>query len=172
MPIEIREAGPHETDLLVPLLLLAEPSAPSLRWSLRNLSDAVYRLDDDGVLAGAATVRWAGDPCEIVELAVAEERQGRGLGRALVAWLLAEARRRGKGAMEVGTANASLGNIAFYQKVGFRMDHVRKDYFWYDRSDRVEHGIPVRDLLVFRYELAEPVARPRGRRMDSRGRPA
>jgi GNAT superfamily N-acetyltransferase len=163
MPIEIREAEPHEIESLVPLLLLAEPSLPSLRWSLRNLSDAVYRLDDDGELAGAATVRWEGDPCEIVELAVAEPRQGQGLGRALVEWLLGEARRRGKGAMEVGTSNASLGNIAFYQKVGFRMDHVRKGYFWYDRSERVENGIPVRDLLVFRYALT-PEEPPRGRR--------
>jgi GNAT superfamily N-acetyltransferase len=165
MPIEIREAEPDEIDALVPLLLLAEPSYPSLRWSLKNLSDAVYRLDLDGALAGAATVRWEGDPCEIVELAVAAERQGTGLGRALVEWLLAEARRRGKRAMEVGTANASLGNIAFYQKCGFRMDHVRKDYFWYDRRERVENGIPVRDLLVFRYALVEePPTRGRGRR--------
>ena len=162
MPTEIREAEPHEIEALVPLLLLAEPSYPSLRWSLRNLSDAVYRLDVDGALAGAATVRWEGDPCEIVELAVAEGRQGEGLGRALVEWLLAEARRRGKQAMEVGTANASLGNIAFYQKCGFRMDHVRKDYFWYHRKEVVENGIPVRDLLVFRYALVEEP--PRGRR--------
>ena len=153
MSIAIREAEPKEIESLVPLLRLAEPSLPSLRWSLRNLSDAVYRLDVDGALAAAATVRWQGDPCEIVELAVDEARQGTGLGRALVEWLLDEARRRGKEAMEVGTANSSLGNIAFYQKVGFRMDHVRKGYFWYDRSERVENGIPVRDLLVFRYEL-------------------
>ena len=171
MSIEIREAEPHEVDALVPLLLLAEPSLPSLRWSLRNLSDAIYRLDDDGVLAGAATVRWEGDPCEIVELAVAEGRQGRGLGRAMIGWLLAEARRRGKGALEVGTSNASLGNIAFYQKVGFRMDHVRKGYFWYDRSDRVENGIPVRDLLVFRYELGDaPPDRRAPPRRGGRGR--
>ncbi len=153
MRIEIREAEPHEIEALVPLLLLAEPSAPSLRWSLRNLSDAVYRLDVDGELAGAATVRWEGDPREIVELAVAEQRQGQGLGRALIDWLLAEARRRGKEAMEVGTANAAIGNIAFYQKCGFRMDEVRKDYFRYYREPRFEHGIQVRDLLMFRLEL-------------------
>jgi len=153
MSIEIREAAPHEIEALVPLLLLAEPSAPSLRWSLRNLSDAVYRLDDDGALVGAATVRWEGDPSEIVELAVAGSRQGQGLGRALVEWLLAEARRRGKRAMEVGTPNASLDNIAFYQKCGFRMHHVRQDYFWYERRPRFEHGIRVQDLLVFRYVL-------------------
>ena len=154
MPVvTVREAAPHEIEALVPLLLLAEPSAPSLRWSLRNLSDAVYEMTADGRLVGAATVRWEGDPCEIVELGVAESEQGRGLGKRFVAWLLDEARRRGKRAMEVGTPNASLGNIAFYQKCGFRMHHVRQDYFWYERTPRFEHGIQVRDLLVFRHEL-------------------
>ena len=162
MSIEIREAEAHEIGALVPLLLLAEPSEPSLRWSLKNLSDAVYRLDVVGELAAAATVRWEGDPCEIVELAVAEARHGQGLGRAMIDWLLAEARRRGKRAMEVGTGNASIGNIAFYQKCGFRMDHVRTDYFWYQRPPLVENGIPVRDLLVFRHALVdEPPARRR-----------
>ncbi len=158
-PVERRER-----EAVVPLLLLAEPSESALRWSLDHLSDAVYRLDADGIPVAAASVRWEGDPCEIVELGVAAERQGEGLGRHLVTWIVDEARRRGKEAIEVGTSNASLGNIAFYQRCGFRMHHVRPDYFWYDRTGRVEHGIPVRDLLVFRLTLAEERTARRGRR--------
>jgi len=144
---------PAEVEVLVPLLLLAEPSERALRWSLAHLSDAVYRLDADGALVGAATVRWEGDPCEIVELAVAEALHGRGFGRHLVEWIAGEAARRGKRAVEVGTSNASLGNLAFYQRCGFRMHHVRRDYFSYYRTPRVEHGIEVRDLLVFRRDV-------------------
>ena len=44
----------------------------ALRWSLANLSDAVYWMDDDGQLVGAATMQWRSDPCEMMELAVAE----------------------------------------------------------------------------------------------------
>jgi hypothetical protein len=55
----------------------------------------------------------------------------------------------------VGTANSSIGNLAFYQRVGFRMDHVRKDYFSYYREPRYENGIQIRDLLVFRRELSD-----------------
>jgi GNAT superfamily N-acetyltransferase len=152
--VTIRPVPRNGRAAVIPLLLEAEPNEPALRWSLAHLSDAVYRLDVDGELAGAVTVRWSGDPCEIVELAVAPERRGQGLGRRLVEWVADEGRRRGKGALEVGTSNASLGNIAFYQKCGFRMDRVRRDYFWYDRTPRVENGIPVRDLLVFRLDLA------------------
>jgi GNAT superfamily N-acetyltransferase len=152
-PLTVREAAPDEVEALVPLLLLAEPSESALRWSLANLSDAAYRADAAGALVGAATVRWEGEASEIVELAVAAARHGEGIGRAVVAWLLDEARRRGKRAMEVGTSNASIGNIAFYQKCGFRMHRVRHDYFWYHRAPVVENGILVRDLLVFRADL-------------------
>lgn len=156
-PIRVREVAGGEVEPLLPLLLLAEPSERALRWSLAHLSDAVYRLDVDGPPpsadpAGAATMRWEGDPCEIVELAVAGARQGQGLGRRFLDWIATEARRRGKRVVEVGTANASLGNIAFYQRCGFRMHHVRRDYFSYHRAPVFEHGIEVRDLLVFQRE--------------------
>ena len=155
MSITIREARPDEIEALIPLLRQAEESERALRWSLANLSDAVYRADDDDRLIGTATMQWRADPCELVELAVAPERQGQGVGRAIVTWLLAEARRRGKRQMLVGTANSSIGNIAFYQKCGFRMDHIRKDYFWYYREPRYENGIRIRDMIVFRNDLED-----------------
>lgn len=153
MTITIREARTDEIEALIPLLLLAEHSERGLRWGLANLVDTVYRMDDDGQLVGAATMRWRDEPCEIQELAIAEERQGQGLGKQFVAWLRDEAVRRGKRQMLVGTANASIDNIRFYQRVGFRMDHVRQNYFRYYREPVYENGIQIQDMLVFRCEL-------------------
>jgi GNAT superfamily N-acetyltransferase len=152
MPITIREAADDEIDALIPILLQAEPSRRALRYSLRSMSDAVYRLDVDGEPAGAATMRWRGEPCELIELAVAPERQGQGLGRRMIEWLVAEARRRGRRQLIVGTSSTSAGNILFYQKCGFRIDSVRRDYFWYYDEPRMENGLPVRDMIVFRYD--------------------
>lgn len=149
----IRQATRDEIEELIPVLLQAEASEGALRWSLANLSDAVYRMDDGDRLLGAATMQWRKDPCELMELAIAPDMQGQGFGKQLVAWLIADARRRRKRQMLVGTANASIANIAFYQRCGFRMDHVRKDYFWYYREPVYEHGIAIRDMLVFRYDL-------------------
>ena len=64
-----------------------------------------------------------------------------------------EASRRGKRAIEVGTANASIGKLAFYQRCGFRFDHVRRDPFRYHRTPLYENGIEIRDLVVFRRDL-------------------
>ena len=138
MRLTVRAAHDDEIEALIPILRQAEESEGALRWSLANLSDAVYRMDLGNQLVGAATVQWRSDPSEIMELAIAPERQGQGLGKQLVAWLVAEARRRGKRQMLVGTANSSIDNIAFYQKCGFRMDQIRKDYFWYYREPHAE----------------------------------
>jgi hypothetical protein len=66
-----------------------------------------------------------------------------------------EARLRGVQAIYVGTANAGLDNIAFYQKCGFRMDSVRKDYFDYFAAPVYENGIQIRDMLVLKLVLAD-----------------
>ena len=155
MAITIREAQSQEMEELIPMLLQAEESESALRWSLDKMSDTVYRMDDEDGLAGAATMRWNKEPVEILELAIDEGRHGQGLGRRMIEFLIAEAQRRDKQALFVGTANSSIGNIVFYQKCGFRMDSVRKDYFWYHQTPGYENGLRTRDLLVFRYDLAE-----------------
>jgi N-acetylglutamate synthase-like GNAT family acetyltransferase len=159
MTITIREARADEIEQLIPILRQAEESEGALRWSLANLSDVVYRMDEDGQLVGAATMQWRDDPCEIMELAIVAERQGQGLGKQFVLRLINEARRRGKSRLLVGTANSSIANIVFYQRCGLRMDHVRQDYFWYYREPRYENGIRIRDLLVFRIDLGETTER-------------
>ena len=155
MSVVLKQVAPDEVNALLPLLLLAEGSKSALDWSLNNLSDAVYRAEDDGEVVGAATMRWSSEPCEIVELAVAEHRQGQGIGRQIIEHLIAEARHRGKRKLIVGTGNSSIGNITFYQRCGFRMDHVRRDYFWYHREREIENGIWTRDMIVFSYDLDE-----------------
>lgn len=151
----IREARRDEREALFPLLLLAEPSAAALRWSLKNLRDTAYVMEEAGRLVGAATVRFRREPCEIVELAVAPELHGRGYGKRLVGRLLAEARGRGRREVFVGTRSTSAGNIIFYQKCGFRVHAVRPDYFWYYDEPVYENGILVRDMIVLRHDLAE-----------------
>ena len=159
--ITIREAHDDEIDQLIPLLLLAEPSERALRWGLSHLSDAVYRMDEDDQLVGAASIQWREDPCEIEELAIVPERQGQGLGRQFVTWIIAEARQRGKCRLFVGTPNSNITAIIFYQKCGMRMDHIRQDYFWYYREPVYENDIQAQDMLVFRYDLVPVPPRKR-----------
>lgn len=153
MNVTITEVRGDDREPLVPLLVQAEPSERALRWSFERMSDAVYRMDVDGELAGAATMMWRREPCEITELAIDPKRHRQGLGRRFLDWLADEARRRGQTSIVVGTSSTSADNILFYQKCGFRLDDIRLDYFWYYDEPVLENGLVVRDMIVFRRTL-------------------
>ena len=62
-------------------------------------------------------------------MAVAEDRQRRGIGRALVQRAIEVARAEGVRSLLVATATADTGNLRFYQRMGFRMLRVEPDAF-------------------------------------------
>jgi GNAT superfamily N-acetyltransferase len=66
---------------------------------------------------------------EVKNMAVAPERQGQGVGRALIEAALEQARSDGRRMLVVATAAADIGNLRFYQRVGFRMSRVERDAF-------------------------------------------
>ncbi len=154
MPITLMVVAPPDAPALVPLLRDADEGEDRLLAALCDPAHTAYAAEDGAARVGAAVVCWEPATSEILLLAVAPERRGRGIGRAILAALVAEGRQRGTDALLVGTANCALGNIAFYQRCGFRMDHVRRDYFTYVQPPISENGIPLIDMIVFRCTLA------------------
>ncbi|MEX6343726.1 GNAT family N-acetyltransferase [Staphylococcus ureilyticus] len=64
------------------------------------------------------------------------------------------AKKNGYKNIEVGTGNSSIGQIIFYQKMGFRMRNI--DVGFYDRNynEKIyENGILCRDMIRFIKEL-------------------
>lgn len=121
---------------------------------LARLTDGkhtTYAAYDSEQLIGAVTMRWQEAESEIEYIAVVKEARGKGYGKAIMARLIELAQECRIAALLVGTANTSWENIAFYQKCGFRMDHVRRDYFAYIQPPLIEHGIVMLDMLVLRY---------------------
>ncbi len=154
MPLVTELIPNHKTGFLLPVLSDAEEGEERIRATLLNPTCTAYASWLDGQLAGAAVVRWEEvEPSEIVYIAVTADLRGRGYGKQIMHFLLEELRRRGGHALLVGTANAALENIAFYQKCGFRMFEIRRDYFAYIQPPIAEHGIVLRDMLVLRYDL-------------------
>ena len=154
MPFITESVPTHETTFLLPVLSDAEEGEERIRAALLDPTCTAYASWLDGQLAGAAVVRWREDePSEIVYIAVAPELRGRGYGKQIMHFFQEELRRRGGHTLLVGTANAALENIAFYQKCGFRMFEIRRDYFAYIQPPITEHGIVLRDMLVLRYDL-------------------
>jgi ribosomal protein S18 acetylase RimI-like enzyme len=85
---------------------------------------------------------------EIVNLAVSEDMQGRGIGRQLVLHAVELARQDGFKKLEIGTGNSSLGQLALYQKCGFRMASIDRNFFTRHYPQPIyENGLQCRDMV-------------------------
>ncbi len=145
----------RDADLLIPLLHDADEDDASTAKVLADEANTPYAAYSENTCVGAAVMSWKPDESEILYIAIRQQDRGKGYGTALIAELLKLARQQRIQAVIVGTANSSIDNIRFYQKCGFRMDSIRKDYFSYFKAPVYEDGILIRDMLMFRYELTD-----------------
>ena len=135
------------------LLLLADPSRAQVERYLRDGLCLVAR-DDARTLGVVVLLPTEPGTMELMNIAVAENRQGQGIGKRLMAAAVRAARRHGAHRLDVGTGNSSIGQLAFYQKNGFRIVGVRPDYFREHYPERiVENGIECRDMVRLRRKL-------------------
>ena len=143
----------RDVDLLVPLLHDADEDDARIASAILDATNTAYAAFAGDECVGAALMCWQADESEIIYIAIRAADRGKGYGKALIVELVDLARQQPTQALTVGTANTSLENIMFYQKCGFRMDAVRKDYFSYFQTPIYEHGIQMRDMLMLRYEI-------------------
>lgn len=143
----------HDLARLIPLLHEAEEGDERIVAAINELDTVAYIAQSEGQDVGAVVMHWHPDESEIVYIAT--KIQGQGYGKALIRGLIDEAQQRSIKALIVGTANTSWSNIAFYQKCGFRMDSVRKNFFDYLPEPLYEDGIQMRDMIVLRLTLAD-----------------
>jgi len=85
---------------------------------------------------------------EIKNFSVRERYQGQGHGKRMMEAILKELQKGGVQKVFVRTGNSSIGNLAFYQKLGFRMVEIEPDYFVREYAEPIfEDGIQCRDRV-------------------------
>lgn len=124
--MNIRRLGPEEEPPF-DLLLLADPSITKVKEYL--LKGECYIARNDGIMGVYVLVPINGETVEIMNVAVAEEMKGKGFGKQLVLDALERAKKSGFKRVEIGTGNSSLNQLALYQKCGFRITGVDRDFF-------------------------------------------
>jgi Acetyltransferase (GNAT) family. len=135
------------------LLLLADPSREAVESYLRRGRCYVGELAGQ-VVAVCVLIETRPHTVELVNVAVAEEEQGRGIGRRMVLHAIDVARSLGFRSIEVGTGNSSLKQLALYQRCGFRIVGVDLDFFTRHYPEPIyENGILCRDMIRLRLDL-------------------
>jgi len=135
------------------LLLLADPSRKLVEEYLQRGNCFIGEWNDH-VMGVYVLLPTRPDTVELVNVAVDENHQGKGLGKQLVKHAIQMARGLGFKTIEVGTGNSGVGQLALYQKCGFRITGVDRDFFvrHYD-EEIVENGIRVLDMIRLSQDL-------------------
>ena len=157
--IEIVPAG-AERERFMPLLLLADDSEAQVRSYYQTGDLFSFRGADGATLGMTLAIPWDDGSVELKAVAVDAALHGRGIGQRMLAAVLAELKARGARRMVLGTGTSGIGQLAFYQKAGFRFWRIERDVFTPERGypeGLEENGIPatgkavvVHDIILFR----------------------
>jgi ribosomal protein S18 acetylase RimI-like enzyme len=146
----------EERERFLPLLLLADESLQQVR-SYMHSGELYAFVGRDGIAVGIVlTIPAEQNSVELKAVAVDTTQQNRGIGRRMLAAVIEELRRRGVRRAIVGTANAGIGQLAYYQKAGFRLLRVERDFFSPARGYPAvmeDNGIRLRDRVWMDLEL-------------------
>ncbi len=135
------------------LLLLADPSRSLVEAYLKRGTCYVAAVEE--VIVGVyVLLPTRPDTIELVNVAVSEAHQGRGIGKKLVLHAIQQARQLGYRTIEIGTGNSSLDQLGLYQKCGFRITGVDRDFFLRHYDEPIfENGIQVVDMIRLSQDL-------------------
>ena len=89
--------------------------------------DRVWVAVEGGAVRGVLVLEPAADHLLVWSVAVEPAAQGRGLGRRLLAFAAAEARRRGLPEIRLFTNELMTENIAFYARLGYEETARRQE---------------------------------------------
>lgn len=135
------------------LLLLADPSQNMVEEYLKR--GECFILEEDSQVYGVyVLLPTRPETVELVNVAVVEKHQGRGIGKLLIMNAIQTAKGKGYKTIEIGTGNSSIGQLAIYQKYGFRITGVDMDFFTRHYQEEIfENDIQCRDMVRLSQDL-------------------
>jgi ribosomal protein S18 acetylase RimI-like enzyme len=145
--LHIDEEPPYQ------LLLSADPSREIVQEYIKRGECFVAEIGHE-IIGVYVLLPTRPGTVELVNIAVAQYMQGRGLGKQLVMDAVKRAKSKGFKTIEVGTGNSSISQLALYQKCGFRITGVDSDFFIRHYQEKIfENGIQCRDMVRLSHYL-------------------
>ncbi|MEG6591122.1 GNAT family N-acetyltransferase [Paenibacillus barengoltzii] len=153
--MKIRLLEDHE-EVPLDLLLLADPSQEMIEEYLQRGQCYVGLDEREQIIAVIVLLPTRPGTLEIVNIAVREAFQGRGIGKKLIQFAMDQAREKNAKTIEIGTGNSSVGQLLLYQKCGFRITGIDRDFFIRHYPEKIyENGIQCRDMIRLSLDLFE-----------------
>ncbi|EAE0331286.1 GNAT family N-acetyltransferase [Listeria monocytogenes] len=136
------------------LLLEADPSEKQIAKYL-DKSNVFQLMHDDIVIGIICLFPLNNDQLEIMNIAVSSDYRNQGIGKKLLEKAFDYATHKRFSKIIVKTGNSSIDQLAFYQKNGFRMQHIIPNYFTenYPNQTITENGIACLDQIILLKEI-------------------
>ncbi|MCL7958567.1 MAG: ribosomal protein S18-alanine N-acetyltransferase [marine benthic group bacterium] len=115
----------------------------TFRGLMRRPSAALLVAEVDDTLLGYSVMWFAADEGELGDIAVVPERRGEGIGRTLLLESIAVAASRGTRSLYLEVRESNHGARRLYEKAGFSVVGVRKQYY----------NEPVEDAIVMKLDV-------------------
>jgi len=142
-----------DEDSPIKLLLLADPSQKLVEDYLKRGECFLAEINHQ-IVGVYVLLPTRPETVELVNVAVTEKLHGKGIGKQLVSHAIETARSSGYKTIEIGTGNSSIGQLALYQKCGFRIVGVDFDFFIRHYAEEIyENGIQCRDMIRLSQDL-------------------
>ena len=130
------------------LLLLADPSKELVEKYLKK-GECFAASAEDRIVGVYLLLNSKNGISEIANISVDQKMQNRGIGKLLIKDAIQRAEKSGMKKITVGTGNSSIGQLAFYQKCGFKISGIKKDFFLKNYAKPIfEDGIQCNDMIM------------------------
>lgn len=146
-PISEKDAIPFH------LLELADPSREHINSYLENGTCYIAKLGSQSI--GALVLERVNETTlEIKNIAISESEQGKGYGKVLLLHAEELSRQESYKKLIIATGNSSIGQLALYQKAGFEIDGIEKNFFLENYIDPIfENGIQCKHKIFLSKKL-------------------
>lgn len=146
--LALKEVSFSDRKNFMNLLLLADENEEVVNEYI-NEGEMFSISYKDKVIGVALFIVESPSIVELKNIALSSEFRGKGIGKEIIKSAFELYRKKSFTKMIVGTANSSIDNIAFYQKAGFRIAGIRKDFFEKYPEPIYENGIQAIDMIMF-----------------------
>lgn len=135
------------------LLLLADPSVDIIEEYLKH-SEIFIAKQREETLGVIVLFPLTAETVEIKNISVQTRFQGQGFGSYLIKNAIRVAIHKKYKNICIGTANSSIGQLYLYQKLGFEITEIRKDFFTDNYAEIIyENGIQAKHMLLLTRQL-------------------
>lgn len=122
-------------------------SENSISETFRQSNAIIVVAEEEKNIVGYCIFYYVMDEGEIVRIGVDEKLRGQGTGRGLLDYVCAYCKEKGIERLLLDVREGNLGARRFYEKYGFTVDGIRKDFYEQPKEHAVLMSMAINNLF-------------------------